>query len=338
MKNYLRWSLGSAVALALALGASAESRAVETLKIRLSWLPFGMHAAWFYATHKGLYKAEGVELEIEDGRGSALTVSVVGGGGGVDLGEAAVSTMAPATAKGAPLRALATYLPGNDLGVLVPSETGAKTVKDLETKGISIIYTPGSLEAPFMDAFLKAGGSNRDKIKLIGVDATAKISSYMSGAGGSVVTSTPFIEPVLRKQKPSNVIKFADYGLALPSIGLIARDDTIAAKGESIRKIVVITANAWGKILGDANAKKEAVDAMIALRPNAKLDPWLIDAQIEEYRPLFYSDATKGKPIGWQAEAIWATAVKVMQDADVLPKTSKPGDFYTNKFYPGGAS
>ncbi|MSP51341.1 MAG: hypothetical protein EXQ91_02950 [Alphaproteobacteria bacterium] len=202
-------------------------------------------------------------------------------GGGIDLGKAAVSTIAPATPKGTSLRAIATCLPGNDLGVLVPSETGAKTVKVLEAKGISIIYTPGWLEAPFMDAFLKAGGSHRNKIKLIGVDATAKISSYMSGAGGSVVTSTPFLEPVLRKHKPSNVIKFSDHGLSLPSLGLIVGEETIVGKADALRKVVVVTANAWEKILGDANAKKEAIDAIIAMRPNAKLDRgfWMLKSK-----------------------------------------------------------
>jgi hypothetical protein len=45
------------------------------------------------------------------------------------------------------------------------------------------------------------------------------------------------------------------------------------------------------------------------------------------------ADATKDKPIGIQAEADWAKTIHVMEDAGVLKKGSRPGDYFTNDFF-----
>jgi len=79
----------------------------------------------------------------------------------------------------------------------------------------------------------------------------------------------------------------------------------------------------------------EAVEAIIKQRPNEKLDPKVLKAQIQLYMPLFATPATKGKPMGWQAEEDWASALKAMEDAGVIKPGSKPADYYTNQFIKG---
>src|SRR4029078_9705491 len=56
--------------LATWLSASAEDKA----SLRLNWYLGGLHAPFYYGKEQGFYKAEGIDLTINEGRGSANTV------------------------------------------------------------------------------------------------------------------------------------------------------------------------------------------------------------------------------------------------------------------------
>ncbi len=94
---------------------------------------------------------------------------------------------------------------------------------------------------------LKNGGSSRDKIELVGVAAQAKVGTYLSGRGDAVIGSIPFVASLL-KSKPSNLIRFTDYGLALPAFGIAATEETIKKKGKALRAFVQVTSKAWEEI------------------------------------------------------------------------------------------
>ena len=56
--------------------------------------------------------------------------------------------------------------------------------------------------------------------------------------------------------------------------------------------------------------------------------------QLKMYMPLFATPATKGRPLGWQAESDWQEALKSMEQASMIKPGWKSVDFYTNKFIP----
>ncbi len=51
---------------ALAVPASAADKVV----LMLNWYVYGEHAPFYYGKAKGIYAAEGIDLEIQEGRGS----------------------------------------------------------------------------------------------------------------------------------------------------------------------------------------------------------------------------------------------------------------------------
>ena len=89
-----------------------------------------------------------------------------------------------------------------------------------------------------------------------------------------------------------------------------------------------VIAGTWLYIL--AGHEDEAVDAIIKARPHLPLDAKVLRGMVEAYKPYLYTDATKDKPFGTQAEADWARTIKAMETADVLPKGTKPADYFTN--------
>ena len=324
-----RIAIGSLGGLALALGASsAGAQQLTPLKLRLSWTPFGFHTALFLAVERGWMREGGVDLQIEDGSGSTATVNFVGTGQ-YDIGEAAVSSMAIGRDKGMPLKSIADFVRGTDLGILVPRDSGIKGPKDLEGKKIA--YTAGSLEGPFMEIFLKTAGVNVSKVELLNVDFASKIPTYISKKSDAVVTTVPFILPLLTNTRPSDAIMFGDYGFVLPSIGYIATEQTIRTKRRALESFVTAMSRAWTEVL-EGKKLDESVAALVKHRPQAKVDPKIAAAQVEAYRAYFYTANTKGRPHGWHPPEDWVAAISSMQKVGLISAGAKPADFYTNEF------
>ena len=328
-----RLLIGRRVIGAVLLGVASLSvcaQEVTPLKLRLSWTPFGFHTAVFLAIERGWLRDGKVDLQVDDGSGSTSTVNILGTSSQYDIGEAAVSAMAVARDKGMPLKSIADFIRGTDLGVLVPKESGVKNARDLEGKKIA--YTAGSLEGPFMEVFLKKAGVNLGKVELLNVDFASKIPTYVSRKSDAVVTTVPFVLPILAKTRPSDAVMFGDYGFVLPSIGYIATEKTIAEKGRALQVFVTAISRAWNDILNEGKLN-DGIAAEMKYRPQANLDRDILAAQVEAYRPYFQTPHSKGKPLGWHPPEDWTAAIASMQDVNLIQRGAKPQDFYTNQFF-----
>ena len=330
MKRQLFARLLACGLLSASVSLSASAQDLTPLKLRLSWTPFGFHTAVFLAMDRGWLKEGKVDLQVDDGSGSTSTVNILGTSNQYDIGEAAVSAMVVARDKGMPLKSIADFIRGTDLGVLVPKESGIKTAKDLEGKKIA--YTAASLEGPFMEVFLKAAGVNLSKVELLNVDFASKIPTYVSKKSDAVVTTVPFVLPILAKSRPSGQIMFGDYGFVLPSIGYIATEKTIAEKQRALQVFVSALSRAWKEILDDGKLN-DGIAAEMKHRPQANLDKEILAAQVEAYRPYFYTAHTKGKPLGWHPPEDWSAAIASMQKVKLIQPSAKAQDFYTNQFF-----
>ena len=51
---------------------------------------------------------------------------------------------------------------------------------------------------------------------------------YSSGQADAVMTLGPFSLPILEKTRPSRAFDAADYGINLPALGLVTREDVIS--------------------------------------------------------------------------------------------------------------
>src|SRR3954463_6429298 len=66
----------AAAAAALAAPAAAQQK----IDFILNWVPGGDHAPYYYAKKLGWYQKEGIDLNLEPGKGSALATQKVGAG------------------------------------------------------------------------------------------------------------------------------------------------------------------------------------------------------------------------------------------------------------------
>lgn len=333
--NMKTGTISKAVAIGVIASAMAlaPARAQESAKITamMDWAPHGMHAPFYLALAKGWFKEAGVEVKIVDGKGSASTVGLVGAGQ-ADVGHASLSVMAIAKSKGLPVTAIGSILRKNEVGVIFSVGKPYKGPKDF--KGATLIYTAGSIEAPFIDAFLANGGLKRSEVKLLAVAASAKIATYLSGRGDGVIGPIPFFLAITRKKRPSSFVGFANHGLPMLSWGIVANEESVKKKPKAMKGFMSALARSWTYILKNPKGLDEAVSAMIELRPKARVTMGAGKGIFNAYRPYFFSPSTEGKPMGYMSAKDWDDTVKTLKSLKLIKQDLKPTDFYTTAFMP----
>jgi len=320
---------GAAAAATVLTGRPVKAAdSAHTLTVRMDWLPSGYQTPFFLAQEKGWYQKAGLDVKIDQGNGSATTVQLVGAGQ-YDAGLAYLAVMAFARAKGMPVTSIAGFFRKGDLSLLVPVDSPIKAPKDC--KGKHLVYTSGSMESPFLDAWFAAGGLKRGDAELIQVDASAKISTYLQPTSDGVFTSAAFSVPVANPKKPTRAIPFADFGMNMPGFGILTNETALKAKGDALKKFASITSGAWAYIV-HGHHEDEAVQSLIKARAEARLDPALVKGQLDASLPFLDTPASKNLPIGVQADSDWADAIKVMEAAKTIEPGSKSKDYYTNDY------
>jgi len=304
---------------------SKAHAAADKLTLRLDYTASALHSPLYLGLQRGWFERAGIDLYMEDGNGSSATVQMIGAGL-FDLGLNSLGPLAIARAKGLEVISVAGFVRKGELGFLVPQESGWKTPKDLIGK--KIVYGEASQEGPFVRYFLRKNGVGEDQVELINVDAASRYAVYFTKQADALLTTVPGVMPIAEVRRPSTAIVLADFGLNLPGLGLSVRTATLAQKKDALRRFVSVVCGAWTYILD--GHEQEGADAVFTNRPNGAFTAAMMVEQIRLFKPFFYTEATKGLPIGVQSETDWAQTLKSMADANAIPAGSKPSDYFTN--------
>jgi NitT/TauT family transport system substrate-binding protein len=305
---------------------ATRAEADDKLTVRLEWSAYAMHLPFHLATEKGWFKAADLDVLMEDGNGSVTAVQLVGNGR-FDLGHAALAPMAVGVSKGLYVISLSQYLQKSPLGIIYAKDSGIKTLKDFVGK--KLVYTPASLETPFLDPLFTQNKIQPGDVNLIGVDASAKIATYVSGQADAFVATVPADMPHVEDQRPSEFLLFADYGMELPTFGLMASTEALKTKGAAIKRFTSVVSAAWAYIL-DGHAE-EAAEATMKQRPGA---PTSVARLVEEFKRYgdYFGPQKPGSFIGTQDKATWTKAIEEMEAAKVISAGTKPEKYFTNDY------
>ena len=100
--RFLAHACAIAVAAGIALGAFPAA-AAEKVSLRLDWVNSGYHAIWYYGIDKGIFEKAGIDLEVLEGKGSAVTAQTVGNDS-VMFGTADTAAVMGLIAQGMPIK------------------------------------------------------------------------------------------------------------------------------------------------------------------------------------------------------------------------------------------
>src|SRR5262249_47497141 len=93
--------LRSIVAALFTMALAGPAFAADKVTLMLNWYVYGEHAPFYYGKEKGYFSDAGIELEIQEGRGSGTVAQVVAAKT-VQFGYIDIPTMMRAAVKGAP--------------------------------------------------------------------------------------------------------------------------------------------------------------------------------------------------------------------------------------------
>src|SRR5205814_548476 len=168
----------------------------------------------FLRKENGFYDAEGIDLEIQEGRGSAVTVQAVAAGSAT-FAYADVPTMIRAATKGAPVKAVGVALQVSPMSVMGFADKNVKNAKDIVGKTIAM--TPGDSMSQIWPLFLKKTGLREDQYKTVSGDAQTKLNAVINNQAdlllGYVMDQNIKLQDATHK--PVQVVRFADYGVNL---------------------------------------------------------------------------------------------------------------------------
>jgi NitT/TauT family transport system substrate-binding protein len=263
MKALLR-SVAMFLAATMLSAGIAQAQTKEKVVLMLNWYLYSEHAPFFLGKERGFYDQEGIDLDIQEGRGSGVTVQAVAANTAT-FGYVDVPTMIKAAAKGAPVRSVGVALQLSPMSVMGFAEKNIRAPKDIAGKTVAI--TPGDSMSQIWPLFLKKTGIKETDFKTVAGDAQTKLNAVMSGQAdlllGYVMDQAIKLQDATKK--PVYPIRFADYGVNMISSGIIVNNETLKSKPDLVKRFLRATTRA----LEESEKNPEAaVDAM--LKANAK--------------------------------------------------------------------
>ena len=278
-RNWIR-SLAVLSTVIAAFGAQAQ---VEKPSIKFSqgWLFQATQAQFPLAVEKGYWKAEGLEVAVDRGNGSATSIQRVVSGTH-DIAYSDVGTIVKWNAEN----------PGRELMMFYVAEDGFPLVAvSLKSKGIS---KPRDLEgkklgAPSFDggrqmfpAFAKANGIDQSKISWSTMDANLREQMLVKGdvdvITGFITSAVPTLNGLGVKTADLSVMKYDDYNLDGFGNAVFATRDFVEKHPQTVAAFVKGLNRAMKELISDPGA------AITALKVR---DP-LVNTSLETDRLKLY--------------------------------------------------
>ena len=167
-----------ALGFGLGLGAGPATAATEVNFI-LNWIAGGDHAPYYYAKQEGWYEAAGLDVTIEQGKGSTLSSQKTGIGES-ELGLADLGTAMVAKGKGADLVAVLNVYANSPYGMYWLKSSGIGSIQDFAGKKIG--NPPWDAARAMWPALAKAVGMDPKSVSWVNVQPNAKLSALKSGS------------------------------------------------------------------------------------------------------------------------------------------------------------
>ena len=334
MKRFRSFLLALAGAIALAAPLAAPATAQTRLKLVLNWKYQGPQGWFFVAEDKGYFKQEGLEIQIDQGDGSATPIPKVASGT-YDIGFGDINALIEFAARKGEEAPIAVYMLYNRPPFTIAVKAGSpiKTPKDLEGKTLGGAANDGALK--LFPAFAKLTGIDQSKITITNFQPNLREQMLMRGQADGVfgyVNTIRFSAKLsgIDPDKELRWINYGDYGMDLYSNAILFSKKFVKENPEAVKGFL----RALNKAIVDSIKDPKASVAAVAKRePLLKMDVELerFDATIrdEMNHPEL---ATLG--LGDIDDARMKKAIDILVDANKLPRTPAVAEIFTRDFLP----
>ncbi|WP_323816342.1 ABC transporter substrate-binding protein [Cellvibrio sp. NN19] len=254
------------------------SYALDKVAFQLDWLPGGDKAPVYVGVERGFFAAEGLEVNIAQGRGSNDAISKLAtGNGDVGLSDLVALLLAKA-GQTVPVSAIYSQFSKAPYAFYVLDSSPVKTVADVAGKKIATsAFTSANI---FLPLLLSTNGVDQNSIQLIKADPGALNPMLIMGRTDVEISwitdSVRNIQQAKKAGKNLRIIPWHDAGLEFYSTSVIASDKFLNERPDVARRFLRAYAKAvaytWEHPLESAQAVHKMVPEVDATEAEATIN------------------------------------------------------------------
>ncbi|MBX3582931.1 MAG: ABC transporter substrate-binding protein [Rhizobiaceae bacterium] len=286
------WSTAGIAGLgvALFLASAAAGHALETVSVRLKWVPQAQFAGFYVAKEKGFYEEAGLDVTINPGGPNLNGETLVATGADNFALAGSVESLLSSSDKGLPIVGVGMLLQHTPSAYVAHADSGITSPADFRGKTVSTFFT-GAQNMLF--AVLAAAGVDEKDVNV--VPQAVSMAPFIDRQV-DVATVMLYNElNVLRKQGLNDLVVLhpEDYGVSFPSDPIITNQTMIAEKPEVVQAFVNATLRGWAYAIAN---QQEAVDIVMAVAPGLESEHQ--SAMLKAYAELMLAGNGRKSGIG----------------------------------------
>ena len=300
--------------------------AAEKVSLRLDWVNSGYHAIWYFGIDKRTFQNAGIDLEVLEGKGSAVTAQTVGNGS-VMFGTADTAAVMGLVSQGLPIKIVGGYLRQSPLAIIFPASKSWKRFSDMA--GARIGWSAGGASSQLLPALLNSAGLE-GKIELVNMEPAAKMTSLLTGQVDAI-DSFDFLMVSILEGKGLKVatLPYASAGINVPGLSLVTSDAMVKKDPALVRKVVAAMEQT---IAASRRDPEGAIDSLMKRSPT--LDRGVVLRTLKMSFDLLEPDWAKGKSLPWMSPEVIAKSQDILIQYGGIKKKLPIEDYFTNQFVP----
>ena len=316
------------VGLGMALGPDTPSAQQPPQKVvfALNWFPVGDHAAYWVALEKGYYRQRGLDVDMQNSKGSGDSIAKVDTGR-ADVGLADSAVVIASSARGTKVKVVGMVFDKSPLNIWSRKDAPITKPKDLEGK--SVAAPPGDGQRQMFPAFARLHGIDQTKVTWVNVEPAAKVPALAEkrvDAVADYTTGMPFYEKAIGKGN-AVMLPWADHGFDMYSMSIIASEKTMKERGPVLKAFLEASYLGWRDVMSDPKSALEIFKKRVP-----EIDLSIIEPNMMMGLDLMKTDRYAKNGIGWMEEKKMCDSVDLVNTYMGVPTKVECKVVYTNEF------
>jgi NitT/TauT family transport system substrate-binding protein len=333
MSKWLRMA-AAALMLSLVLAPARAETPATKIRFTLDWKIQGIHAWFYWAKTKGYFKAENLDVSIDQGEGSATTVTrIMSGAYDAGFGDINAIIQNAATRPAETPRMVYMIYSKAPFALLSKASGPLKSLKDLP--GTKIGAPAGAAALKLLPVLARNNQIDYTSLNIMQVAPNLQEQMLLQGQVDSIAvfSATSYMNLVSLKLDPDKDFRwffYSDNGIDLYSNGIVVSQKLAHEKPEAITGLLRAINRAIHEVILDPQA---AIDLLATEEPLLKKD---IELRRLNYVWASLIDTPEARQLGLGdvSDDRLKSSIAIVSSAFELPKQPNEAQIFDRSFLP----